>query len=88
MPDDYEVYFQAGLEGSFPDIVVVRPNHVVVVIEVKDWDLSIYKIYEVEKNWICYLSNHDKCYPRSPFTQVKHYKNLFFSVYIRVLASR
>ena len=49
LPDDYEIYFQASLEGSFPDIVIVRPNHGVVVIEVKDWDLSLYEIDEVEE---------------------------------------
>ncbi len=87
LPDDYEIYFQASLEGSFPDIVIVRPNHGVVVIEVKDWDLSLYEIDEVEKNWICHPSNQEKCFPRSPFAQVKHYKNLFFGVYSRVLAS-
>ncbi len=88
LPDDYEVYFQASLEGSFPDIVIVRPNHGVVVIEVKDWDLSLYEIDEVEKNWVCHLSNQEVCYPRSPFSQVKHYKNLFFGVYSRILASK
>ena len=87
LPDDYEVYFQGSLEGSFPDIVIVRPNHGVVVIEVKDWDLSLYEIDEVEKNWICHPSNQEVCFPRSPFAQVKHYKNLFFGVYSRVLAS-
>lgn len=88
LPDDYEVYFQASLEGSFPDVVIVRPNHGVVVIEVKDWDLSLYEIDEVEKNWICHPSNHETCFPRSPFAQVKHYKNLFFGVYSRILASK
>ncbi len=89
LPDDYEVYFQASLEGSFPDIVIVRPNHGVVVIEVKDWDLSLYEINEeIDKNWTCHTSNHETCSPRSPFAQVKHYKNLFFGVYSRILASK
>lgn len=88
LPDDYEVFYQASIEGSFPDIVIIRPNHGVVVIEVKDWNLSLYEIDAIEKNWICHSANQETCFPRSPFAQVKHYKNLFFGVYSRVLASK
>ena len=88
LPDDYEVYFQASLEGSFPDIVIVRPNHGVVVIEVKDWNLDLYEVREVDKTWICNPHTQGSCLKTSPFAQAKHYKDLFFSVYSRKLASK
>ena len=88
LPDDYEIYFQSSLEGSCPDIVIVRPNHGVVIIEVKDWDLSIWKVKEIDKVWIGNPRTQDSFVKPSPFAQVKHYKDLFFSVYSRLFASK
>lgn len=40
LSDDWEVYVQPFLNGSRPDIIILNPNFGVMVIEVKDWNLS------------------------------------------------
>lgn len=40
LSDDWEVYVQPFLNGSRPDIIILNPNFGVMIVEVKDWDLS------------------------------------------------
>ena len=87
LDNSWDVYFQSSLDGSFPDIVLVRPRHGALIIEVKDWDLSIYSEDENEpRNWICHTADHKNPSKRSPLTQVKMYKDLFYQNYVRSLA--
>ena len=41
--NNYEIYVQPFLNGDRPDIIIVRPDAGVLVIEVKDWHLKYYR---------------------------------------------
>ncbi len=77
-PNEYEVYFQPYINGYNPDIIIVRKNYGVLIIEVKDWQLVHYHIDEND-HWSL---KKDGTPIRSPIKQVKDYKdNLFdFSI--------
>jgi superfamily I DNA and RNA helicase len=78
LPDGYEVYFQPFINGHNPDIIVVRENYGVLIIEVKDWKL---KHYEIDKkdNWIL---RKEKVSIKSPVKQVEAYKNDLYNLSI------
>lgn len=42
LDDSWEIYFQSSLNGAFPDVILMHPNHGALIIEVKDWHLSLY----------------------------------------------
>ena len=44
LDDRYEVYFQPHLCGSQPDVIIMLQGGGVLVIEVKDWSLSLYEL--------------------------------------------
>ena len=79
---EYEVFFQAHWDGGFPDVVVMRKNHGILIIEVKDWNLASYKLQDANR-WIV---NSTDTRIRSPIAQVKYYKDLFYNTYSRTLA--
>ncbi len=62
LDDKYEIFFQPYLNGDRPDIVVVRKDTGILIIEVKDWDLTRYKVND-RGQWL--LSNETQI--RSPF---------------------
>jgi Nuclease-related domain/AAA domain/UvrD-like helicase C-terminal domain len=74
--DDFIVYFQPFLNGSLPDFVILHPVKGVLVIEVKDWDLNLYKIkngkWNIDKNKRSQLI-------KSPLKQVRGYKDNIYS---------
>lgn len=76
--DDWEIYFQPFLNGDNPDIVLLRKNYGVLIIEVKNWDL---KKYAIEKHkWV--LKHNKSQIIKSPIDQVIQYKNNFFDLHI------
>lgn len=81
---EYEVYFQPFLNGDMPDIVIMRKGAGVIIIEVKDWNLSSYIIDE-KNNWHERAGNH---VIRSPFKQVFGYKSNMFNLHINGLAEK
>lgn len=46
LPLEWEIYIQPYLNGDRPDIVLLHPRIGLVIYEVKDWDLKIYKSEE------------------------------------------
>lgn len=84
LDDNFEVYFQPFLNGDRPDIVIMKKGCGVVIIEVKDWNLSRY-IVSNENNW--YLKER-KQYIKSPFQQVFSYKSNLFSLHINGLLEK
>ena len=84
LPSEYEVYFQPFLNGDMPDIVIMRKGAGVVIIEVKDWNLTSYNIDE-KNNWHEMAGNH---VIRSPFKQVFGYKSNMFKLHINGLAEK
>lgn len=87
--EKFEVYFQSHWDGSFPDIVIMRKNHGILIIEVKDWNLDLYRI-DNSKSWTCLKPqggvNSSKV--KSPIAQANSYKILFYNTYSRTLARK
>ncbi|WP_022835022.1 nuclease-related domain-containing DEAD/DEAH box helicase [Salisaeta longa] len=44
LPDDWKIYLQPHVGGTRPDVVLVHPRAGVQVLEVKDYQMSAYKI--------------------------------------------
>ncbi len=87
--EPFEVYYQPHWDGSLPDVVIMRKNHGVLIIEVKDWNLDLYKIND-NYNWTCLKpqGNTEPQNIKSPIAQAKYYKNLFYNTYSRTLAEK
>lgn len=84
LSDDYEVYFQPFIHGNNPDIIVVRKNYGVLIIEVKGWQLAHYRIEEND-NWIL---RQGSIRIKSPIEQVKAYKNGLYDLSVPYLLQR
>lgn len=78
LSNEYEIYYQPYINGYNPDIIVLRKNYGVLVIEVKDWQLVHYRIYENDK----WSLKKDDTPIKSPIMQVKAYKNDLYNLSI------
>jgi hypothetical protein len=83
--DEYEVYFQPFLNGDRPDIVVMRRGSGVLLIEVKDWDLSRYSV-DSNGNWYFHAEGRHR--KKSPIEQVRTYRDNLFGLHIEHLLER
>lgn len=81
---DSEVYFQPCFNGDRPDIIIINKNLGVIVIEVKDWKLSNYKI-DTNNQWSL-KSNGARI--KSPFAQVFSYKKNIFEIHVNGLLEK
>ena len=88
LDDNYEIFFQAHVNGFFPDIVILKKNYGAFIIEVKDWNLNCYNINDKHK-WKVY-SPIDKQYYEilSPVKQVLEYKKSLYDFYSIKLAEK
>ncbi len=50
LDDSFEVFFNPFLNGDRPDIIIMKENQGVLIIEVKDYALDSYELDE-RKNW-------------------------------------
>lgn len=87
LPNDYEIYFNPYLNGDRPDIVVFHQKYGVLIIEVKDWNLGLYKL-DARKNWK--LKNpkdnaEERAVIKSPLSQVLKYKDNLYELHIEKL---
>lgn len=76
-----EVYFQPCFDGDRPDIVIIKKNVGVIIIEVKDWDLQHYYINS-ENQWKLAKNNATL---KSPFAQAFAYKKHVFEIHSNCL---
>ena len=84
LDDKYEIYFQPFINGDTPDIILMRKNSGVLIIEVKDWDLNNYDPvgrlhWELKKN---------KALIKSPLRQVQSYKDNLYDLHIEHLLEK
>lgn len=82
--DDYYIYFQSYLNGYRPDVVVIKEGCGVFIIEVKDWDLEHYN-YLPQNSKQLYGNLQLKkngAIIKSPFDQVKAYKDCLYELYL------
>ena len=90
LDDTYEVYFQPFLNGDNPDIIILRENSGVMIIEVKDWNLDSY-VLSPKRHW--QLKNVNNLYGKkqvvkSPIQQVFEYKENLYNLHIETLLER
>jgi hypothetical protein len=78
LDDNYEVYYQPYLNGDNPDIVILREDAGVLIIEVKDWNLDHYSL-DGKARWIL---KKDGTKIKSPFSQVRSYRNNMINLHI------
>ena len=79
-----KIYFQPYFNGDRPDIVILHREKGLIIIEVKDWDLGLYKLDE-HNNWRLQLNNAKL---RSPFGQAFGYKKNMFDIHINGLLEK
>lgn len=84
LDDTYEVYFQPFINGDRPDIIVMKPDSGILIIEVKDWNLRNYRINS-KKQWELIENN---TVIKSPLDQVKKYKENLFDLHISQLLEK
>jgi len=83
LDDSYEIYFNPFLDGDRPDIIIVKEHCGIIVIEVKDWNLSRYVIDE-KNHW--FVNDGGKLVKiKSPQQQVFNYKTNLFNLHIKEL---
>jgi hypothetical protein len=85
LDESFEVYFNPYMNGDRPDIVIMRKGFGVMVIEVKDYNLDLYKLDE-RKNFVI-KSNNTKTY-KSPISQVLKYKDNLYELHIDKLLEK
>lgn len=81
LDDSFEVFFNPYLNGDRPDVLIMRRGYGVMVIEVKDWNLSNFKLDDKRK-WV-YIPNN--AVTKSPIDQVLKYKNNLYDLHVKDL---
>jgi len=76
--DEYEIYFQPFLNGDCPDVILMRKNGGIMIIEVKDWNLDSYHL-DFRKRWFVSYNN---ALIKSPISQVLKYKENIYNLHI------
>lgn len=82
--DDYEVYFKPNINGDKPQIVIVREKYGVVILGVKEWELQDYYVDESGN----FRKKKDFNVFKSPFKQVKEYKNNLYDLHSESLLKK
>lgn len=79
LSSQYEVFFQPYINGDRPDIVIMKEDTGVLIIEVKDWNLKHYTNHDEE--W-CVIRDNGVHRILSPYKQVKKYKENLYNLHI------
>ena len=93
LPDDFNVYFQPHINYAHPDVVIECADHGILIIEVKDWDLSYYTYHwdtkEPGEDKYGYLTvPGSDAHLMTPFEQVQFYKDELFNLSPELCAAR
>jgi hypothetical protein len=84
LDNTYEIFFQPYLNGDNPDIAILRKGSGLLIIEVKDWELSNFQCNS-KTNWEL---KSDGTVLKSPLNQVDKYKSNLFKIHSEVLFQR
>lgn len=83
LDESYEVFFNPFLDGDRPDIIILKKNVAIFVIEVKDYELKNYNVDSFNK-WS--VVSHQGSNPiSSPQSQAFTYKNNLYQLHLPVL---
>lgn len=83
LDDAFEVFFNPYLDGDRPDIIIMKEGYCVFVIEVKDWDLSLYSIDETN-SWTVNSASGRAQIKKSPQSQAFGYKKNLYDLHLPV----
>lgn len=86
LDDTFEVFFQPYLNGDMPDIVILKKNSGVYLIEVKDYDLNLYE--RGPSSWFVETGGIKKQAIKSPIKQVQKYKENLYNLHIEGLLEK
>ncbi len=81
LPQDCEIFFQPYMNGSRPDLVILRKGHRAHIVEVKDWNLDSYVIKK-DGQWSL---KKDGTKIKSPLSQVQQYKEDLYNLHVEGL---
>jgi len=83
LDESYEVFFNSYLDGDRPDIIILKKNCAAFIIEVKDWNLTNYRVSEKNK-WQVYdgLKWSSKA---SPHSQAFRYKKNLYDLHLPIV---
>jgi hypothetical protein len=84
LDDSFEIFFNPFLNGDRPDIIVLRKNYGVLIIEVKDWVFEHYFL-DAKRKW---KLNQNNAYIKSPIDQVLRYKENLYNLHIENLLEK
>ena len=84
LSSEFEIFFNPFLDGDRPDIIILRKGYGAVIIEVKDWDLSAYRVNTFNR-WEVRTGFDNFHSIKSPMSQVFHYKSNLFNLHIPIL---
>ena len=84
LDDSFEIFFNPFLNGDRPDIIIMKENQGVLIIEIKDYVLDSY-ILDDRKNWLVKKNNQRI---KSPIAQVLQYKDNLFNLHIENLLAK
>lgn len=79
LDDSFEVFFNPYLNGDRPDVHIMHKDYGVMIIEVKDWNLSNFSLND-KKKWV-YTPNN--AVTKSPIDQVLKYKNNLYDLHVK-----
>ena len=83
LPDDFNVYFQPHINFAHPDVVIESAGRGILIIEVKDWDLSAYHFHEGhrrDKFGYLTVQGGNDAHLSTPFEQVQSYKDELYEL--------
>ncbi|WP_163392970.1 nuclease-related domain-containing DEAD/DEAH box helicase [Enterovibrio norvegicus] len=83
LDESYEVFFNPFLDGDRPDIIILKKDVAIFVIEVKDYDLKNYHV-DVFNKWSV-VSPQGSNPISSPQSQAFNYKNNLYQLHLPVL---
>jgi len=84
LDQNYEIYSQPYLNGDNPDIVIIRQNVGILIIEVKDWELDQYYIDQGGR-WIL---RQNEATLKSPLDQLNRYRWNMIQLHIDTLLEK
>lgn len=87
LDDSYEIHYKPWINDLHPDILIMKKDTGVIVIEIKDWDLNDYFVKKENEKVSWYLKK-DSMKVLSPFEQVKKIKDCFYEGEIKDLGSK
>ena len=93
--DSYEIYYKPFLNEDRPDIVLMRKNHGVLLIEVNEWDLNDYDVIKRDiKNYKTndentaeweWIDKNNNISVLSPISKIKNYYDNIMHYHISIL---